>query len=492
MKPMELSHLRTTLREECQLAPDRLVVVGVSGGPDSLCLLDALQRVGLPVLAAHFDHGLRPESSEDSHKVAELARQIGVPLVVARQDVREYASQARLSIEEAARTARYRFLFEQARLHQAQAVAVAHTADDQVETVLMHLLRGAGLDGLKGMAARVVLPEWDPQLPLVRPLLATWRAETEGWCLAHSLTAVMDASNLDTRFFRNRLRHELIPNLQTYNPQVKEILWRTARTLAGDAEVVGAVLKLAWQDCRLPAENGWVVLDCARLAAQPLGLRRAVLRRAIRELNPALRDIDFGAVERGLALLSQPGSRRAELTAGLGVVRAGDRLWVGSGELPAETELPQTASEEIRLEIPGEVHLKNGWVIAGEWEAQGGHPWMTTGPEVEPHGMQPVPGWVQEAWLDGDRALLPFVICPALPGQRFAPIGMGGHTLKLSDFFTNQKVPLRARGCWPLLLANDEVVWVAGLRLAEGYKVTAHTNRVIHLSLRRPVGNARF
>lgn len=484
MRAMDLTRLRVILWEECQLTPDRLVVVGVSGGPDSLCLLDALQWTGLPLLAAHFDHGLRPESSEDARKVAGLARQIGVPIVMERQDVRQFASQARLSIEEAARTARYRFLFEQARLHQAQAVAVAHTADDQVETFLMHLLRGAGLDGLKGMAARVVLPEWDTLIPLVRPLLATWRVETEQWCQTHDLAAIIDASNQDTRFFRNRLRHELIPNLRMYNPQVKEILWRTARTLAGDAEVVYAALEQAWQNCSLPPEDGWVALDCARLAAQPLGLRRAVLRRAIRGLNPGLRDINFGAVERGLALLSQPGSRRAELVAGLGVVRTGDRLLVGSGEPPAETELPQGSDEAIWLEAPGEARLENGWVIAAEWLVSGSRPWLAgAGPQLDEKGS--LPRLDLEAWLDGDRVGLPLVIRAPHSGERFAPIGMGGHKLKLSDFFINQKVPLRARGCWPLLLAQDEVIWVAGLRLAEGCKVTTQTKRVLHIRLWR-------
>ncbi len=399
MRAMDLSRLSAILWEECQLAPDRLVVVGVSGGPDSLCLLDALRRTGLPLLAAHFDHGLRPESSDDARKVAELTRQVGVPIVIERQDVRQFASQARLSIEEAARTSRYRFLFEQARLHQAQAVAVAHTADDQVETFLMHLLRGAGLDGLKGMAARVVLPAWDSQIPLVRPLLATWREETEEWCRVHGLEAIVDASNQDTRFFRNRLRHELIPNLQTYNTQVKEILWRTAHTLAGDAEVVSAALDQAWQECSLPPEEGWQVLDCARLAAQPEGLRRAVLRRAIRALNPGLRDIDFGAVERGLALLAQPGSRRAELAAGLGVVRAGSRLLVGSGETPAETELPQASNEPVRLEAPGEARLENGWVIGAEWVAPGSPPWLA-GEASQPGEKGPSPAWSSKpGWM---------------------------------------------------------------------------------------------
>ena len=170
---------------------DKLLVVGVSGGADSVCLLDSLHRLGLPLVAAHFDHGLRDESKEDACRVEALVKDMGLPFQQARKDVRALAAREGLSIEEAARKARYRFLFDTARSHQAQAVAVAHTADDQVETVLMHLLRGAGLGGLKGISSRLVIPEWDENLPLVRPLLGVWRSETEAWCAEKKLPALM-------------------------------------------------------------------------------------------------------------------------------------------------------------------------------------------------------------------------------------------------------------------------------------------------------------
>ena len=147
---MELAQLESALKNECQVAIDQPLVVGVSGGPDSLCLLDSLHRLGIPLLAAHFDHGLRDESAEEARLVAALVKEMGVPFHLARSDVRALAVKEGLTIEEAARKARYRFLFRTARDNQAQAVAVAHTADDQVEKVLMHLLRGAGLSGLKG------------------------------------------------------------------------------------------------------------------------------------------------------------------------------------------------------------------------------------------------------------------------------------------------------------------------------------------------------
>ena len=148
-----------------------------------------------------------------------MAEERGLSFVLGCTDVSALAEEQKLSIEEAARVARYRFLFEQARQLKAQAVAVAHNADDQVETVLMHLLRGAGLGGLKGMPYRAILPVWDEAIPLVRPLLGVWRSEIEVYCRQHSLEPIEDASNQDTTFFRNRLRHQLLPTLQEYNPQ---------------------------------------------------------------------------------------------------------------------------------------------------------------------------------------------------------------------------------------------------------------------------------
>jgi tRNA(Ile)-lysidine synthase len=203
------------LREECKLDKDQPILVGVSGGPDSLCLLSRLHEAGWRVIAAHFNHHLRTEAAEEAAAVEELAARMQVAFVGGAADVRQYAAERKLSIEAAARDLRYRFLFEQARRDAAQAVAVGHTADDQVETVLMHFLRGAGLNGLKGMQYRSFLREYDVALPLVRPLLDMWRADTAAYCVEHGLSPHYDASNESTDFLRNRLRNELIPLLET-------------------------------------------------------------------------------------------------------------------------------------------------------------------------------------------------------------------------------------------------------------------------------------
>ncbi|MBL8102073.1 MAG: tRNA lysidine(34) synthetase TilS, partial [Anaerolineales bacterium] len=182
------------LKNECGLLKDRPVVVGVSGGPDSLCLMETLRKAGYPVIVAYFDHQLRPESAADARMVEKTANRLMLACYLDGADVRAHAEGKKLSIEEAARNLRYRFLFNLARRYNAQAVAVGHTADDQVETVLMHFLRGSGIAGLKGMSYRSIIPVFDPEIPVVRPLLDMWREETVVYCAVHGLRPHYDSS----------------------------------------------------------------------------------------------------------------------------------------------------------------------------------------------------------------------------------------------------------------------------------------------------------
>ena len=481
---MELAQVKNALQNECQMAMDQLLVVGISGGPDSLCLLDSLHRLEIPLLAAHFDHGLRDKSAGDARQVAALVKEMGVPFQQARLDVRGLANEERLSIEEAARKARYRFLFNTAREHQAQAVAVAHTADDQVETVLMHLLRGAGLSGLKGILSRLVIPEWDEQIPLIRPLLNFWRVETEAWCAEKNLPTLIDPSNQDTVFFRNRLRHELIPELQTYNPNIKEVIWRTANLLAGDWEIIEGLVDQACQRCQLEKNEAWVALSLAELQAQSIGLQRAVLRRTIAQMRVGLRDIDAGSIDRSLEWLKHPlRGRQMELAAGLFLgVEWGKVIISETREiLPAEDWPQLRPGEELTLRIPGEVALKNGWAIRAT-KIPGGEQCRGKNFFQASRGVGLLELAVQ---FDADKLVLPLTVRGFKPGERLAPSGMAGHSSKLSDYFTNRKLPHGARHAWPLVISGGKTVWVCGLRTSEIFKVDSNTQNVICLELVR-------
>jgi tRNA(Ile)-lysidine synthase len=466
-----LDQLRQSALHGCQLDPAISLVAGISGGPDSLCLLDSLHRLGFRVIVAHFDHALRPESGAEAALVSEMAAQRGLPFATAREDVTAFAREQHLSIEEAARTLRYRFLFGVARRVGAQAVAVGHNADDQVETVLMHLLRGSGLAGLKGMSSRSLQEGWDTSIPLVRPLLDFWRVQIEEYCRDQGLSPVQDASNQDTTYFRNRLRHELIPLLQDYNPQVKQVLRRTANVLAGDAEVLASASAQAWEDLLEEFLPGACALKADGLLALPVGLQRMVMRRAIAGLRPGLRDIDFDTIERALAFAARPSrSRSLDLVQGLTLLRDGNHLFVTeAGVVPGDAGRPQVPDGLVlSLEIPGQVIFGDGWVLRAErYEADADY--SAAG--------------VWEAWLDAEKIDATLEVCASSPGERFQPLGMNGRSQKLSDFWINVGLPRRARRGWPLVFSSGQVAWVPGYRLDHRFRVGETSKRLVRLSL---------
>jgi tRNA(Ile)-lysidine synthase len=461
----------------CGIQPATKLLVGVSGGPDSLCLLDGFVRLGYAVVAAHYNHRLRPEADADARHVQRVAEQMGVTFISAASDVRGYASEAGMSVEEAARTVRYRFLFAEARHLGCAAVAVGHTADDQVETVLMHFLRGAGLSGLRGMLPCGVMPEWDDAIPLVRPLLGVWRKDVIAYCKEHALEPVFDKSNLDTTYFRNRLRHELIPTLQDYNPQVKEVLWRMSQSAAGDYDLLHRLTLSAWHDCQIDEGLDFVVMSLNALRRMERGLKRNVMRLAIGKLRPGLRDIDFQSIERAASFIDAPTQTHfLDLIAGLVFYISGDRLFLGdhSSSLLVSAWPQMDVGDEFELAVPGRLELHAGWVLESHRIESAGY--------ADPDLKEKDPFQVR---LNASCLSLPLQVRTRRPGDRFRPLGMNGHSLKLSDFWINEHLPRPARPGWPLVCSNDEIVWIPGYRPAETCRLHQGTHRAVHLILKR-------
>ncbi len=450
--------MREILWEKCGLNETAPVLVAVSGGADSLTLLHVLHASGYPLICATFNHRLRPEAGDEVEHVRRIAEGLGLPFVSDSADVAAYATAEGLSVEEAARTLRYRFLFRAAREAGAQAVAVGHTADDQAETVLMHFLRGAGLSGLKGMPHRAVLPVFDAEIPLVRPLLGWWRADTEQYCRENGLSPIYDPSNSDTTYFRNRLRHELIPRLESYNPRVREALVRTALALQGDDDLLAEIIEAAWQQSVLEQGAGYIAFERAALEHMSAALRRNVFRRAAFMLRPGLRDVDFDALERAASL------KPVNLAGGLSVFPEDQKVYlsVWEADLPSaqwpQAEDGKLVNWELVIET---VEEENLFARAQE--------------NVDPF----------TAWLDADLVEGNPQIRTMRAGDRFWPLGMPGKSVKLQDFFVNIKLPRRARGKWPLVCVREEIAWVAGLRLAHPFRVTEKTKRALRLQLLR-------
>lgn len=466
--------MQRIFEENCGLDRSQLVLVGVSGGPDSFTLLDMLWNSGYKIAAAHFNHNLRPESSDDARAVQAAAQKYGVDFFLGKGDVKAKSQSEKLSIEEAARKARYRFLFDTANAINAQAVAVGHTADDQIETILMHLLRGSGLAGLKGMPWQGYLPEFDAKMRLVRPLLGMWREEITAYCEEHQLHPVIDASNFDTTYYRNKLRLELVPTLKEYNPQIKEILWRMGQTLEGDQKIIGSALADAEKLVNLETESGFARLNLEQFITMPGGIQRNLMRRMIGLLRSNQRDIDFDTVERALAFANHPSqSGEMELALGLNVIASRDQLYmIEKNKELTDPSWPRLENEEYSLPIPGKLELGRQWVLTAE---------ICERPETPSISLNSSDEMI--VLLDRKKLGDALVIRKHQAGDKFKPFGFQGHSIKVSDIWVNIKLPRWARKYWPLICHQDQIAWLPGYRPGIEFVVDETTRQVVRLSL---------
>ncbi|MFI5354274.1 MAG: tRNA lysidine(34) synthetase TilS [Desulfobaccales bacterium] len=448
-------------REELFHSGDR-VLVAVSGGPDSVALLHLLagwrRELGLELAVGHFDHSLRGGASqEDAAFVVDLAKALGLPCHLGRGDVKELARRQKLSVQMAARKLRLDFLRETCRAQGYGKLALAHTADDQVELFFLRLLRGAGPEGLKGM--------W-PVTPggTVRPLLAVGKAALLAWLERQNLPHRLDLSNLSRAYLRNRIRLDLLPELQRlYNPRLPEAIWRTQALLQEEERLLALETeRLLALVARSPAPD-FFLLDLRQLRSLDPGwqlrLLRATLGRLIAEptlsaaQTASLLDLAHGEKSGGLISLGE-----------VQVARAGS-------ELHLFRRLPRPPAGEVTQlpGPPGAVDSPAGW----RWTLSTGRGGISPEPHV--------------AVLDQEKLTFPLQVRYFQAGDRFWPLGAAGPR-KLQDFLVDAKIPRWLRPHIPLVASGGQIVWVAGVRPAEPVKVTeaSRTLLAIDLSPTRP------
>jgi tRNA(Ile)-lysidine synthase len=442
------------------IAPGDRLLVAISGGPDSTALLHLLVqlrgRLGCRLRACHVHHGLRGEEADaDAEQGAALARSLRVPFVVHRADVRSFARSQKMSLEAAARAVRYRLLEFTAEQTRANRIATGHTADDQAETVLLNLLRGAGPGGLAGIPP--------VRGKIIRPLLWVARAETEQYCKEEKLSYRIDSSNLDTRFARNRIRHEILPALRKVQPRVDGALARLAEIMREeDAYVSGqAAQALREMGAERPGEVG---IACTPFAGLTRALQRRVVRAAIAKLKGDELDIELERVDAlaGLAVSGRTGAV-VELPGGV----RGERTY-GELMISATPEKAPPPTGEWTLQVPGRVKIAGLGVEITAARSRARRP----------------PAKPSAALFDAKAVTLPLTVRTRRRGDRFRPLGMR-QSVKLQDFFVNTKVPRADRDRVPLVLSDDEIVWVVGHRTSERCKVTGRTRSTIRLEVRR-------
>lgn len=445
------------------------LVVAVSGGPDSVCLLHVLRslrgELGFTLHAAHMDHGLRGEESMgDAQYVLDLCHKLGVPVTIEQRDVEAYRREHRLTLEEAAREVRYTFFAEVAAELGSRHVAVGHTLDDHVETVLLHIIRGTGTRGLAGLQAVRQAQIANRPVTIIRPLLTCTRAETAAYCGRHHLHPRTDSSNLSTEPLRNRVRLLLLPALKTYNPAIVEALARTARIAADDSAYLEAATTRQWRRVAR-AEDKATVLDRERLARLAPALQRSVLRRAVEERAGTLKDIEARHIEEMMALLQKPAGRAIHLPYGLTFAAGYDSFRLGR---QAEADPPYPPLDgEHDITVPGVTALP-GWEIQASVHTRGATP-AEAGLAVN---------------LDYDTAGTRLTVRPHRPGDRFQPLGMEAEK-KVARFLLDAHMPRNWRDCIPLVCAGEKVLWVVGQRIDEHAKMTAQTTRVLRLQFVR-------
>ena len=497
------------------------VVVAVSGGADSMALLHLLSLLqgewSLRVVAAHFDHGLRRESAEDASFVGEMAGRWDLPFETDRMPAGALKEEGNL--EAAARKWRYRFLAQVAvdrqKGGQPVDVAVAHTANDQAETVLMNLIRGSGLHGLAGMRperplmleGRVV-----PGVRVVRPLLAVTRPEVLEYLRIHDIPWREDPTNQDRTYVRNRIRHDILPSLREINPQIVASLCRTASLLGDELKRSDHAARQALAATRksiegrrpssatrgaAPAEGGQPfgeadrqVFDLPAFRSLREADQRSVLRAALLEMGRPLTGISFDSVERLRESLCNDVQTGGPYTwvKDVMVTRMGNAFSLHLREalpfIPNHPFLDCSSREMLQarsVSVPGKIET-DGWILRSAEVDRGDLPGLfaarSTGRKVPGQGLggQFSP-W--EAYIDAD-AVEEISLGAPRAGQRFEPLGLGGHGKALADYLTDRKVPRFLRAGWPLLLDGDRVVWVGGHQIAHFARITDRSRRFFH------------
>lgn len=503
------SRILDFIQQHSLIPPEETVLVGVSGGADSVCLLHVLAKcqgkLGINLHVAHLNHQLRgAESEADANYVANLADRLGIAITIDRQDVASYRAQRNCSIEEAARELRYNFLARVANDIGANRVAIGHTTDDQVETILMHILRGTGTSGLRGLEPcspmvygkeGMSLQAKRSNLSVIRPLLDTPREETLNYCQEQQLEPRSDSSNLSLAFFRNRLRLELLPLLKGYNPSIDQALLRLAKIARDDSCFIEQQALQLWSEVARQEENA-VHLNKRKACVLPVALQRQIVRLAIDKLAGDTQDIEASHIEAVRGLLDKPVGKKASLPHGL--ICWGDYNEVFIASSPSLPDKGWGERGSLPLIVPHKIRGSVGWASLSP--LQGEFPLNIPGDTVLP-GWRVISSIRQERTLpviastakqsqqkgrdfvaefDLRKAGTELLVRQRQPGDRFQPLGMN-MPKKLQDFMVDAKIPLSWRKHIPIVCSPQQIIWVVGWRIDDRVKLTETTKETLRL-----------
>ncbi|HEX3028065.1 MAG TPA: tRNA lysidine(34) synthetase TilS [Clostridia bacterium] len=441
------------------------IVVGVSGGPDSICLLHVLyclrDELGIRIYAVHINHMLRgSEADMDQDYVRRFCSDKGIQLFERSVDVRAVSDAKGISLEEAGREARYQEFRTVAEITGSGKIAVAHNKNDQAETILMHIIRGTGLDGLKGM-------EYN-RGGVIRPLLDISRSEIEYYCDQQGLSPRIDSSNLENIYTRNKIRLDLIPYIKKLlDIDISNSLIRMASLIKDDSIFIEGCVKEAYEGCVAEKDSNSIIMDISKLIGYDTSIMRRVIRNAIRELKGEIKGIENVHVENALELarFGRTGSE-IHLPGGLRIEKSYSNL-----KLKIANNKKKPSKFNKRISIPGTTSIpENGFTVEAAL--------INTADIQTELKLYRQDGFIQ--FFDYEALSEGIYIRNRENGDIFKPLKSKGKK-KLKEYFIDSKIPRELRDSIPLVAIGNEIVWIIGYKISDKFKVTENTKCVLKL-----------
>jgi tRNA(Ile)-lysidine synthase len=427
------------------------VLIAFSGGPDSLALLHIVNKLkdkyDIKLAAAHLDHGIRPASAKDREFCHEICQKLHIKFYSKRLNIPALAKKQGLSIEEAGREARYGWFESLSENYGYHKIATGHTLDDSVETILFNMARGCGLSGLSGIPLM--------RGKIIRPLLDLEKMELLEWLKAHNIKYLQDITNRSVAYSRNRIRLNILPELEKINPATKRNIARLSRIVGDELEFFERITVSVYKDVLHEAGKSKIVLDLAKLVQYDKSLIKKVLNEAIKKLSGDAVALSSQNLARALSIIDGDSGRKAPLARGFYIEKSQGRIAILNAP---------TRSLTISLDIPGKIELPDGLLearIIGK-DNMWGLDRANLNVYLDYGKMKNI---AVRYWQDGDK---------------IRPFGMNGHRL-LSDIFIDCKIPEFEREAVPLLISENKIAWIVGIMISDDFKVTDQTQEVLNL-----------
>lgn len=475
-----IQKVKKTVSEYNMIQNKDCVLVGISGGADSITLVHILKEIAplfsLKLGIAHLNHSLREnESDDDASFVDSLSEKLHLPCFIEKKDVIKYKIEHKLSLEEAGRRVRYAFFEDIAEREGFNKIALGHTADDNAELILMYMIRGSGPLGISGIPPL----RWGLKnnLSIIRPLIKTLRSEIEDYISGKCLSYVVDKSNMDEKYLRNRIRHRLIPNLRdNYNPKIVETLNRLASIVRSENEWMESELTAVLKKLTLTEEANRIVFSVSGVKSLHPAATKRITRAAILKVKGDLRRITLTHIELVSAQLESDSDKWSlDLPDRMRVTRIGERLVV-SKEKRALRSLSRKHGNKERAVYKYIIDKPECMIAKKE-------SFKIIFSEIKYKSFENIFKSKQGvAFFDMDKISFPLILRNYLPGDRFTPLGMSG-SQKVTRYLINKKVAAESRLKVPVILSNSKIIWLAGHIIDDSVKVTTNTRKILKAEL---------